>query len=98
MPTFELNGSNLNAAIVARIAAHWQDPHHFSLSVSPEAVQRVERTSRAVAEFVQRTPRHRYGQVVDDAHRCAGAAAADGRDPQGDPGSGVSGRVGIQDL
>lgn len=54
MPPFELNGSNLNAATVARIAAHWQDPHNFTLSIAPEAVKRVERASRAVAEFVQR--------------------------------------------
>jgi histidine ammonia-lyase len=54
MPSFELNGSNLNAEIVSRIADHWQDPHSFALTIAPDAIRRVERASQAIAEFVRR--------------------------------------------
>lgn len=54
MASFELNGSNLTPEIVCRIADHWQEPYNFALSIAPAAVERVERASRAIAEFVRK--------------------------------------------
>lgn len=54
MTNFELNGTNLNAEIVHRIAEAWQNPQSFTLSVAPEAAARVQRASQAIADFAQR--------------------------------------------
>lgn len=54
MNDLQLNGSNLNAELVSRIAAAWQAPRSFTVSVAPEAAARVQRAAQAVAGFVQR--------------------------------------------
>ncbi|MEM5774408.1 MAG: aromatic amino acid ammonia-lyase, partial [Anaerolineaceae bacterium] len=54
MTNFELNGTNLDAEIVHRIAEAWQNPQSFTLSVAPEAAARVQRASQAIADFAQR--------------------------------------------
>ncbi len=54
MTHYELNGSNLNAELVSKIADSWEDPRQFTLSISSDAAQRVKRASQAVADFVRR--------------------------------------------
>ncbi|MCE5207855.1 MAG: histidine ammonia-lyase [Chloroflexi bacterium] len=54
MTSYELNGTNLNAVLVSNIADAWENPSLFTLSISPDAVTRVERASQAIADFVRR--------------------------------------------
>lgn len=54
MSHFELNGTNLNAELVSKIADAWENPQQFTLSISPDAVQRVESASQAIADFARR--------------------------------------------
>jgi len=54
MTIFELNGANLNAELVTRIAENWINPQDFTLTIAPDAAARVERASQAIAGFVAR--------------------------------------------
>ena len=50
MKSLALNGTNLDAAKVSWIADHWRDPQDHPLSISPDAVARVEQARQAARQ------------------------------------------------
>ncbi|MBI9047032.1 MAG: histidine ammonia-lyase [Anaerolineaceae bacterium] len=54
MQIVELDGNNLTVDLVKKVADHWENPEEFQVSISAEAVERVNRARKAVEGFVER--------------------------------------------
>jgi histidine ammonia-lyase len=54
MRQIELDGNNLTVEAIHSIASAWENPAELTISVNPQAVERVQRARRAIEGFVER--------------------------------------------